>query len=265
MLTISSTYGSTFTVRYKALKKLCHIKHAWARTIHTFQVKIKKLRAEKMFSWLYLANVLSRERVRSSLETKIHWNRNILESVRSFLQLPCSCPLFSTCLLEVSFDKVSLNIFQGSEEKTVVYVVGNPGRQHWQHVYTAVTRGRCRVYIVAEEMHLRRAVTTKNVPRKTRLQRFLREAIVETSNCPSQTSSPLTKSQQNQELETESAAVTQGAPDPPEPLADLVKQEGSAVLNKGLLGHLQQSPCKRPHSLAENPEDAVKKPSVSIS
>ncbi|KFO70109.1 DNA helicase B, partial [Cuculus canorus] len=105
LLTISSTYGSTFTVRYKAMKKLCHIKHAWARTIHTFQ---------------------------------------------------------------------------GSEEKTVVYMVGNPGRQHWQHVYTAVTRGRCRVYVIAEEMHLRRAVTNRNVPRKTRLQRFLREAIAET-------------------------------------------------------------------------------------
>ncbi|KFQ77328.1 DNA helicase B, partial [Phaethon lepturus] len=105
LLTISNTYGSTFTVRYKALKKLCHIKHAWARTIHTFQ---------------------------------------------------------------------------GSEEKTVVYVVGNPGRQHWQHVYTAVTRGCCRVYVIAEELHLRRAVTNKNMPRKTRLQRFLREAIAET-------------------------------------------------------------------------------------
>ncbi|KFQ54186.1 DNA helicase B, partial [Nestor notabilis] len=102
LLTISSTYGSTFTVKYKALKKLCHIKHAWARTIHTFQ---------------------------------------------------------------------------GSEEKTIVYVVGSPGRQHWQHVYTAVTRGRCRVYVIAEEPHLRRAVTNKNMPRKTQLQRFLREAI----------------------------------------------------------------------------------------
>ncbi|KFU98415.1 DNA helicase B, partial [Pterocles gutturalis] len=105
LLTISSTYGSTFTVRYKALKKLCRIKHAWARTIHTFQ---------------------------------------------------------------------------GSEEKTVVYVVGNPGRQHWQHVYTAVTRGRCRVYVIAEEMHLRKAVMNRSMPRKTRLQRFLREAIIET-------------------------------------------------------------------------------------
>ncbi|XP_035189155.1 DNA helicase B isoform X2 [Oxyura jamaicensis] len=43
LLTISSTYGSTFTVNYKALKKLCHIKHAWARTIHTFQYFHKEL------------------------------------------------------------------------------------------------------------------------------------------------------------------------------------------------------------------------------
>ncbi|NXQ89577.1 HELB helicase, partial [Nyctibius grandis] len=178
LLTISSTYGSTFTVRYKALKKLCHIKHAWARTIHTFQ---------------------------------------------------------------------------GSEEKTVVYVVGNPGRQHWQHVYTAVTRGRCRVYVIAEELHLRRAVTNKNMPRKTRLQRFLREAIAEKSNCPKQTSSPLMKSWQSQELETQSVSVTQGAPDPCEPLTDVIKQEGSEVLNKEeQTGNLQQSPCKRQQSLAEN-------------
>ncbi|NXK01903.1 HELB helicase, partial [Herpetotheres cachinnans] len=183
LLTISNTYGSTFTVKYKALKKLCHIKHAWARTIHTFQ---------------------------------------------------------------------------GSEEKTVVYVVGNPGRQHWQHVYTAVTRGCCRVYVIAEELHLRRAVTNKNMPRKTRLQKFLREAIAETSNCPKQTCSPLTKSWQSQELEAQSVSVTQGAPDPSEPLSDLIKQEGSAVLNKeDQMGSLEQSPCKRQQTLAENCEDST--------
>ncbi|NWR66384.1 HELB helicase, partial [Bucorvus abyssinicus] len=189
LLTISSTCGSSFTVKYKALKKLCHIRHAWARTIHTFQ---------------------------------------------------------------------------GSEEKTVVYVVGNPGRQHWQHVYTAVTRGRCRVYIIAEELHLRRAVMNKNMPRKTRLQRFLREAIAETIKCPKQTSSPLMKSWQSQELETHSVSVPQGAPDPSEPVTDLVKEEGSAVLNKKeLTGSLQQSPCKRQQTLAENSEDGVKIPTDS--
>ncbi|XP_055568759.1 DNA helicase B isoform X1 [Falco biarmicus] len=190
LLTISSTCGSTFTVKYKALRKLCHIKHAWARTIHTFQ---------------------------------------------------------------------------GSEEKTVVYVVGNPGRQHWQHVYTAVTRGRCRVYVVSEELHLRRAVTNKSMPRKTRLQRFLREAMAGTSNCPKQTSSPLSKSWQSQELETQSVSVTQVALDPSEPLSELIKQEGSAVINKeDQMGSLQQSPCKRQQTLAENSEDAVKIPSTTV-
>ncbi|NWR69746.1 HELB helicase, partial [Centropus unirufus] len=184
LLTISSTYGSTYTVRYKALKKLCHIKHAWARTIHTFQ---------------------------------------------------------------------------GSEEKTVVYVVGNAGRQHWQHVYTAVTRGRCRVYVIAEVMHLKRAITSKNVPRKTRLQRFLREAIAGTSNSPKQASSPLTKSLQSQQLEAQSVSVSQGAPDPSEPLSDIVKQEESAVLNREeqQMGNLQQSPYKRKQGLAQNSEDAT--------
>ncbi|NXS62298.1 HELB helicase, partial [Brachypteracias leptosomus] len=188
LLTLSSTYGSTFTVKYNALKKLCHIKHAWARTIHTFQ---------------------------------------------------------------------------GSEEKTVVYVVGNAGRQHWQHVYTAVTRGRCCVYVIAEELHLRRAVTNRNVPRKTRLQRFLRETIAGTSKCPTQTSSPLTKSWQSQELETQSVSITRGAPEPSEPLTDLVKQEGSVILNKKeQKGDLQQSPCKRQQALVENSEDTMKKASV---
>ncbi|NXR20612.1 HELB helicase, partial [Cinclus mexicanus] len=170
LLTISSTYGSTFTVNYKALRKLCHIKHAWARTIHTFQ---------------------------------------------------------------------------GSEERTVVYVVGNAGRQHWQHVYTAVTRGRCRVYIVAEELHLRRAVKNKEITRKTRLQRFLREAIAETNSCPKQMSSPLMKCWQSQELETESVSVSHGAPDPPELQSDLMTQEGSSVLSEKQTCSMQLSPCKR--------------------
>ncbi|XP_074913992.1 DNA helicase B [Buteo buteo] len=188
-LTISSVYGPTFTVKYKALKNLCHIKHAWARTVHTFQ---------------------------------------------------------------------------GSEAKTIVYVVGNVGRQHWQHVYTAVTRGCCRVYVIAEELHLRRAVTNKNIPRKTRLETFLRAAIAEASNCPKLTSSPLTKSWQSQ-LETRSVSVTQGAPDPSAPLTDLFKQEGSAVLNKEeQMSKLQQSPHKRQQTLAENSEDATKTPSATV-
>uniref|UniRef100_A0A8C5TVC7 DNA helicase B n=1 Tax=Malurus cyaneus samueli TaxID=2593467 RepID=A0A8C5TVC7_9PASS len=186
LLTISSTYSSTFTVKYKALKKLCHIRHAWARTIHTFQ---------------------------------------------------------------------------GSEERTIVYVVGNAGRQHWQHVYTAVTRGRSRVYIVAEEQHLRKAVKNKNMPRKTRLQKFLKEAIAETNNCPEQMSCSLVKCWQSQELEIQSVSVTQNAPDAPEFQSDLMTQEGSSVLSKEQIGRLQQSPCKRPTPASE---DATKIPPATV-
>lgn len=152
--------------------------------------------------------------------------------------------------------------FQGSEERTVVYVVGHAGRQHWQHVYTAVTRGRCRVYVVAEERHLKRAVKNKEIPRKTRLQRFLREAIAETNSCPTQMASPLVKCWQSQELETQSVSVTQGASGPPELHSDLVIQEWSSVLNKEQMGSLQQSPCKRQIPASE---DVTERPPVSIS
>ncbi|XP_047407721.1 DNA helicase B isoform X1 [Sciurus carolinensis] len=101
-LTINNMAGLEVTVDFKKLMKYCHIRHAWARTIHTFQ---------------------------------------------------------------------------GSEEDTVVYVVGKAGRQHWQHVYTAVTRGRCRVYVIAEESQLQNAIRRKSVPRNTRLKHFLQNKL----------------------------------------------------------------------------------------
>ncbi|NXJ59352.1 HELB helicase, partial [Rostratula benghalensis] len=158
---------------------------------------------------------------------------------------------------DLELNKVFSNLFQGSEEKTVVYVVGHAGPQHWQHVYTAVTRGRCRVYVIAEEMHLRRAVTNKRVPRKTRLQSFLREAVADASGCPTRASSPLRKSGQRREAGTPSVSVTRGAPDPPEPLTG-AKEERPAALSKEKPGNLQQSPLKRQQSLAENSKDALK-------
>nr|XP_056703366.1 DNA helicase B [Euleptes europaea] len=103
LLTIRSTDGSTYTLLYRGLLRVCKIQHAWARTIHTFQ---------------------------------------------------------------------------GSEEKTIVYVVGNAGRQNWQHVYTAVTRGRSRVYIVAEEDNLQKAIATKEFSRKTYLRKHLQDALM---------------------------------------------------------------------------------------
>lgn len=119
LLTISNDAGLEVTVDFNKLMTNCQIKHAWARTIHTFQ---------------------------------------------------------------------------GSEEKTVAYVVGKAGRQHWQHVYTAVTRGRSRVYIIAEESELRSAIRKRSFPRQTRLKHFLQKKL--SSSCasseglPSQPSSP---------------------------------------------------------------------------
>nr|XP_002711363.2 DNA helicase B isoform X1 [Oryctolagus cuniculus] len=108
-LTINNMAGLEVTVDFKKLMKYCHIKHAWARTIHTFQ---------------------------------------------------------------------------GSEEHTVVYVVGKAGRQHWQHVYTAVTRGRCRVYVIAEESQLQGAIRRNNVVRKTRLKHFLQNELSSSPETP---------------------------------------------------------------------------------
>ncbi|XP_008053457.1 DNA helicase B [Carlito syrichta] len=110
-LTICNTTGLEVTVDFRKLMKHCHIKHAWARTIHTFQ---------------------------------------------------------------------------GSEENTVVYVVGRAGRQHWQHVYTAVTRGRCRVYVIAEESQLRSAIARNSFPRNTRLRHFLQYNLSRGSASPAE-------------------------------------------------------------------------------
>lgn len=65
-------------------------------------------------------------------------------------------------------------LLQGSEIDTVVYVLGSPIYQDWQHVYTAVTRGVRQVIVVNDPNHLKKAVTV-NEPfqRKTKLREFL--------------------------------------------------------------------------------------------
>ncbi|XP_003405632.1 DNA helicase B isoform X1 [Loxodonta africana] len=114
-LTINNNAGLEVTVDFGKLMQCCRIKHAWARTIHTFQ---------------------------------------------------------------------------GSEEQTVVYVVGKAGRQHWQHVYTAVTRGRSRVYVIAEESQLRSAIKRHSIPRKTRLKHFLQNNLSISCASPAEFPSP---------------------------------------------------------------------------
>ncbi|XP_078075953.1 DNA helicase B isoform X2 [Mustelus asterias] len=72
----------------------------------------------------------------------------------------------------------TIHTFQGSEADTVVYVVGTAGRQNWQHIYTAVSRGRQRVYVVTSEDHFIRAVTAKSPHRNTRLRELLQEKLL---------------------------------------------------------------------------------------
>ncbi|CAM4474709.1 DNA helicase B isoform X1 [Caretta caretta] len=181
LLTISSTYGSKFTVVYEALRRECQIRHAWARTIHTFQ---------------------------------------------------------------------------GSEEKTIVYVVGNAGPQHWQHVYTAVTRGRCRVYIVAEPTQLRKAVSTKSFPRKTRLQQRLKETFAETSDFPEQMSSHLKGCWQSQghDVQPGPISVTEDIPLSSVPVEDdFIKAEESVGLNDIQTNNGQWSTAELASAGSESP------------
>ncbi|XP_053319644.1 DNA helicase B [Spea bombifrons] len=73
----------------------------------------------------------------------------------------------------------TIHTFQGSEEDTVVYVLGSAGRQNWKHVYTAITRGRKRVYVVAKMNQLDQAISNKARERKTRLQQRLNEEFAQ--------------------------------------------------------------------------------------
>ncbi|XP_078424099.1 DNA helicase B isoform X2 [Cetorhinus maximus] len=72
----------------------------------------------------------------------------------------------------------TIHTFQGSEADTIVYVVGSAGRQNWQHIYTAVSRGRQRVYVVTSEDHFIQAVTAKSPRRNTQLRELLQEKLV---------------------------------------------------------------------------------------
>ncbi|XP_056430203.1 DNA helicase B [Hyla sarda] len=71
----------------------------------------------------------------------------------------------------------TIHTFQGSEEDTVVYVLGTTGRQNWKHVYTAVTRGCQRVYIIAKKDQLDKAISNKARERKTRLKQRLKDKL----------------------------------------------------------------------------------------
>ncbi|XP_074082306.1 DNA helicase B isoform X2 [Macrotis lagotis] len=132
-LTINNMAGLEVTVDFKKLVSFCHIRHAWARTIHTFQ---------------------------------------------------------------------------GSEEDTVVYVIGKAGRQHWQHVYTAITRGRSQVYVIAEESQLQKAVKQNSFPRKTRLKYFLQRNFADSHSFSTEVSSPSRSHSQSKEHSSQLSATS---------------------------------------------------------
>ena len=58
-----------------------------------------------------------------------------------------------------------------------MYVVGSPGCQTWQHVYTAVTRGVCQVLIINNPSSLFRAIKSSPVTRQTKLQGDMVQAL----------------------------------------------------------------------------------------
>ena len=66
-----------------------------------------------------------------------------------------------------------------------MYVLGNGKAQTWKHVYTAVTRGKKRVYVVAHKGGIQCAIKAPVIQRNTRLQGLVKELLAG-PNLPSQ-------------------------------------------------------------------------------
>lgn len=97
-------------------------------------------------------------------------------------------------------------------------MVGKAGRQHWQHVYTAVTRGRCRVYVIAEESQLQAAIRRNDVTRKTRLKHFLQNKLSDDLLASQCSPSPSRSTGDHGEDSTEPAAPrVEGSTEPAAP------------------------------------------------
>ncbi|XP_064796995.1 DNA helicase B-like [Oncorhynchus masou masou] len=73
----------------------------------------------------------------------------------------------------------TIHTFQGSETETIVYVLGNGSVQTWKHVYTAVTRGQKRVYVIAKQEGMASAIRRRIIPRNTRLGTLVKELLVQ--------------------------------------------------------------------------------------
>ncbi|XP_072036054.1 uncharacterized protein [Amphiura filiformis] len=72
----------------------------------------------------------------------------------------------------------TIHTYQGSESETVIYLLGNSGAQNWQHVYTAITRGKTQVYIIGTKSQLLQAIRRDARIRNTELKEMLMEEII---------------------------------------------------------------------------------------
>lgn len=85
---------------------------------------------------------------------------------------------------------------QGSEEKTIVYVLDKGNNQTWKHVYTAVTRGQHRVYVIAKCGGLENAIRKRVIKRDTQLEGFVKDPLKENFLSQSQFNTPKRASSQ---------------------------------------------------------------------
>lgn len=56
-------------------------------------------------------------------------------------------------------------------------MLGNGSAQTWKHMYTAVTRGQKRVYVIAKEGGIALAISRRETPRNTRLGGLVKEML----------------------------------------------------------------------------------------
>ncbi|KAF4079735.1 hypothetical protein AMELA_G00181670 [Ameiurus melas] len=183
-LTLDNKQGEKLTVEYRELMRQCKLRHAWARTIHTFQ---------------------------------------------------------------------------GSEEKTIVYVLDSGIPQTWKHVYTAVTRGQSRVYVIAKKDGLENAIRRHVIKRNTRLEGHVVNLLHELGLTDKGFLSQASQSQFNSPKRgygfqtTQSTQESSSSPGPSQAYPGMrsLKNVSCQNLTDGMFGDLSSpksaspSPCKR--------------------
>ncbi|XP_006633635.2 DNA helicase B [Lepisosteus oculatus] len=81
----------------------------------------------------------------------------------------------------------TIHTFQGSEAETIVYALSDGRGENWQHIYTAVTRGRRRVYVVGNKDALKNAVERSIPVRNTQLKEMVRKELNKRNQATSST------------------------------------------------------------------------------